>query len=198
MNPCVILSLFHLLLGPNSLQRHAFGLKFVETFGGRDFVMIDPKSKHTCSQVCCESLWWRGSFAKLGHTGRSPSLPENRAIYFSMVSLSQGSYRQDVSVHANKMAAQWDLQRNSSRPWQELKQLTGLNDIKVEQGHNNFIRIRWLIDQLCNPDERMELKKQVEEVELFHKTDFPNHLERLSEFPCSCSTCGFYNNGTYQ
>ncbi len=80
----------------------------------------------------------------------------------------------------------------------ELKQLTGLDDIKVERGRDNFIRIRRLIDQLCDPAERIELKKEVDEVELFHKTDFPNHLERVSEFACSCLTCGFYYNGTYR
>jgi hypothetical protein len=43
----------------------------------------------------------------------------------------------------------------------ELKQLTGLDEIKVEQGRNNFLRIRQLIDQLCDPDERIGLKQQV-------------------------------------
>jgi hypothetical protein len=81
----------------------------------------------------------------------------------------------------------------------EVKQLTGLDAIKVEQGRHNFIQIRQLVDQLCcNPGERIELKKRVGKVELFHKTDFPNHLKRVIEFACSCLTCGFYNNGIYQ
>jgi len=79
----------------------------------------------------------------------------------------------------------------------ELKSLSGLDDIKVVQGHENFIRIRSLIDKLAEPEESAKMKKQVDEVELFHKTDFQNHLEREGDHACCCLTCGFYDQSKF-
>jgi hypothetical protein len=77
MNPQVILSLFHLLSNPNSLQRHAFAKKFVETFEGCDFVMMDRietnKKASTLAAKFAVSLLDEGNALK------PTLLPENRA-----------------------------------------------------------------------------------------------------------------------
>jgi hypothetical protein len=74
----------------------------------------------------------------------------------------------------------------------ELKSLSGLDDIKVVQGCDNFIHILSLINKLAEPEESATIKK-VDDVELFYKTDFPNHLEREGEHTCCCLTCGFFD-----
>ncbi len=79
----------------------------------------------------------------------------------------------------------------------ELKSLSGLDDIKVVQGRENFIRIKSLIDKLAEPEESAAMKKQVDEVELFHKTDFQNHLEREGKHACCCLTCGFFDHSKF-
>lgn len=204
MNPRVILGLFHLLSDPNSLQRHAFGQKFVETFGGRDFVMMDRietnEKASTLAAKFVVSLFDEGDALANGDIPESHLRCQKIERYTFRRCLCQRDHTEKKCQFTQKngcsMRFATDLIKTLTGG--ELKQLTGLDDIKVERGRDNFIRIRRLIDQLCDPAERIELKKQVDEVELFHKTDFPNHLERVSEFACSCLTCGFYNNGTYQ
>ena len=76
MNPQVILGLFHLLSDPNSLQRHAFGQKFVETFGGRDFVMMDQietnEKASTLAAKFVVSLFDEGDALANGEIPESP------------------------------------------------------------------------------------------------------------------------------
>jgi hypothetical protein len=79
----------------------------------------------------------------------------------------------------------------------ELKSLSGLDDIKVVQGRKNFIRIRSLIDKLAAPEESTTMRKQVDDVELFYKTDFQNHLEWEGEHACCCLTCGFFDKSEF-
>lgn len=37
------------------------------------------------------------------------------------------------------------------------------------------------------------MKKRVDDVEIFHKTDFDKHLKRQSQYACACLTCGFHH-----
>jgi hypothetical protein len=39
------------------------------------------------------------------------------------------------------------------------------------------------------------MKKRVDAMELFHKSDFDKHLERHSEYTCACLSCGFWDKG---
>jgi hypothetical protein len=75
----------------------------------------------------------------------------------------------------------------------ELKSHSGLDNIKVVEGRNNFICIQSLIENLAEPEESAAMKKQVDEVILFHKTDFQNHLEREGKYACCCLTSGFFD-----
>ena len=77
----------------------------------------------------------------------------------------------------------------------DIKKLSGLDDIKVEQGRENFKNIWTYIDELFGPEESYALKKRIDDVENFHKTDFEHHLERLLDYSCACMTRGFHDKG---
>jgi hypothetical protein len=205
MDPKVLLGLFRLLSDPNSLQRHAFGQKFVEIFGGKDFVVIDRiESNERASKLAAKLVVSLLDESEILTNG---DLPES---HLRCQTLERDSFRRCLSErnHPGKKcrftpkdgcSMTKATQLIKMLTGGELKQLTGLDDIKVERGRDNFIRIRKLIDQLVDhPNERIDLTKQIDDAELFHKTDFQNHLERVGEFACSCLTCGFYNDGTYQ
>jgi hypothetical protein len=204
MSPRVLVALFRLLSDPNSLQRHAFGQKFVETFGGRDFVTMDRiETNEKASKLAAKLVV---SLLDESEVLTNGDLPES---HLRCQTLERDSFRRCLCdrVHIGKKcrftpkdgcsmtkATQFIKMLTGG----ELKQLTGLDDIKVERGRDNFIRIRKLIEQLvCEANQRINLTKEIDEAELFHKTDFSNHLERAGEFACSCLTCGFYNNGKY-
>jgi hypothetical protein len=55
--------------------------------------------------------------------------------------------------------------------------------------------LRKLIEMLVSPDREDAMKKQVDAVELFPKSDFDKHLERHSEYACACLSCGFFDKG---
>jgi hypothetical protein len=77
----------------------------------------------------------------------------------------------------------------------DIKKLSGLDDVKTEKGRENFIQLRKLIEKLVSPDREDAMKKRVDAVELFHKSDFDKHLERHSEYACACLSCGFFDKG---
>jgi hypothetical protein len=77
----------------------------------------------------------------------------------------------------------------------DIKKLSGLDDIKVEQGRENFISLRRIIDSLFTVEEAHCMKKRVDDTENFYKTDFEKHLEATSEYSCACLTCGFFDTG---
>jgi hypothetical protein len=59
----------------------------------------------------------------------------------------------------------------------DIKKLSGLDDVKTEKGRENFIQLRKLIEKLVSPDREDAMKKRVDAVELFHKTGFNKHLK---------------------
>jgi hypothetical protein len=83
---------------------------------------------------------------------------------------------------------------------EDVKKLSGLDDVKVEQGRENFAAMREYVDKLFgvhDPEEVMALKKRVTTVEDFHWTDVDMHLSPQSEYSCSCLTCGFFDRGKF-
>jgi hypothetical protein len=73
----------------------------------------------------------------------------------------------------------------------EIKSLPGLDDTKVLQGRDNFIRMRELAKSLCTVEEANELKQKVDASETYHQCYFTSHLQRSGGLSCNCLTCGF-------
>lgn len=94
-----------------------------------------------------------------------------------------------------------------------VKSLAGLDDIDVYKGGENFEKMRALIDifaavgEMKSPDEEemvLRIKKAIDDTELFHKTDFPRHLnlhfaEDIAFLPkCTCLKCGMRHQSERQ
>ena len=79
----------------------------------------------------------------------------------------------------------------------DIKSLSGLDDVKVEKGRDNFIRLRTLAKKLI-PDvvQRRKRIKQIDDLEQYYQSDFATHLERNGSHSCNCLTCGFCDPGT--
>ena len=81
----------------------------------------------------------------------------------------------------------------------EIKSLSGLDNIDVIKGHDNFENMRLMVDNLVGimgsgkaAKRGEELKKQIDEVEIFHKVDFSRHLG-IGASICTCLHCGFHD-----
>jgi hypothetical protein len=199
-----IMAFLHLLGDPNSLQRLAFGQKCVEVLGGRSFVTLDRVETNmpirTIAARFVVSLFDEATAVLEGEM----SIPES---HLRCQKIERDSFRRCLSCrnHTGKCAftskdgCSMTTARKvvSSLTGGELKSLSGLDDIKVVQGRENFIRIKSLIDKLAEPEESAAMKKQVDEVELFHKTDFQNHLEGEGKHACCCLTCGFFDHSKF-
>jgi hypothetical protein len=59
----------------------------------------------------------------------------------------------------------------------DIKKLSGLDNIKVEQGQDHFISLWQIVDSLFTVEEVHCMKKRVDNIENFYKTDFQKHLE---------------------
>ena len=80
----------------------------------------------------------------------------------------------------------------------EVKKLTGLDDVKVFKGRDNFQKQRKLVEKFFEiGSEKDQILKDIDEVEMFYVTDFIPHLHRESEFKCNCLTCGFRDMSKY-
>jgi hypothetical protein len=77
----------------------------------------------------------------------------------------------------------------------DIKSLSGLDDVKVLKGRDNFARLRDIAKQVLEPDEAKPFIKQCDDVELFYQTDYVPHLQRDGTHKCNCLTCGFNDKG---
>jgi hypothetical protein len=203
LSTSTILAFLHLLGDPNSLQRLAFGQKCVEVLGGRSFVTIDRVETsipiRTIAARFVVSLFDEASAVLEGE-----SIPES---HLRCQKIERDSFRRCLSCRNHTGNCRFTSKDGCSMTTArkvvsilsggELKSLSGLDDIKVVQGRENFIRMRSLIDKLAEPEESATMKKQVDDVELFYKTDFQNHLEREGEHACCCLTCGFFDKSKF-
>jgi hypothetical protein len=77
----------------------------------------------------------------------------------------------------------------------DIKSLSGLDDVKVLKGRDNFARLREIAKQVLEPDEVKPFIKQCDDVELYYQTDYVPHLQRDGTHKCNCLTCGFNDKG---
>jgi len=74
--------------------------------------------------------------------------------------------------------------------------------MRFEGSLDNFIRMRELTEKLYfaldneTQVEKAKILTDIDEVELFHSTDFCPHLDRNSTHKCNCLTCGFEQDGS--
>jgi hypothetical protein len=199
-------ALMHSLESGGKLQRNAFGTKLIEILGGHGNVTIEniersQKVSRLAASFVIE-LFDEASEIEKGNL----VVPADRCI-----KLERDSYRRCLHVSGHGGNCMFTPKGSISMTkaseliklltGEDVKKLSGLDDVKVEQGRENFAAMREYIDQLFgvdDPEEAMALQKRVTAVEDFHRTDFDMHLSPQSEYSCSCLTCGFFDNGKFR
>ena len=76
---------------------------------------------------------------------------------------------------------------------EDLKALSGLDDIKVAKGAQSFKRKRDITDLCFSGASKDQMKQRIDDHELFCQTGFVPHLQEVSENSCNCLTCRFCN-----
>jgi hypothetical protein len=113
-----------------------------------------------------------------------------------------------------RFTADGSLRRTTVIAWvktltgDDIKKLSGLDDIRVLKGRDNFIRARWAVDELCRPErlgitdeeeigalqeKAVALKRRIDETETFYMTGWNGHVESHAKFACCCLDRGFYD-----
>ena len=201
----VLLKLLHFLDSPGNLQKYAFGTQVLQLLDGSQSVTaacvhrhqkletlsikfiralsdemagiaseVLPESNDRCQQL--EERTLRRCIKHRGHGGKCAY--SHKAV--SPISLTT----------AKKLI--------SALTAGEVKNLTGLDDIKVFKGRENFKKQRQLVEKFFEVGpEKYQMLKDIDEVEMFYVTDFIPHLQRESEFKCNCLTCGFKDASEY-
>ena len=193
----ILLKLLNFLEDPGNLQKFAFGTMAREILGGTDYVELDKVERMQKLQTLatkfilglnsemenmesllpheerCEHVN-RNTFCrcrkKRNHTGKCKWTPKGSICETTAKNLIE-------SMTGNDMIA-----------------LCGLDDTKVEKGRDNFIALRDMADDICNTSEEAKvIKDGIDEVEIFHQSNFMQHLQQNGTHECNCLTCGFYN-----
>ncbi len=197
-----ITALLHCLETGGKLQRNAFGTKICKILGGQEHVTIENiERSQKVSRIAAEFV-----LELLDETimeANGDIIVPSHGVHCKKVERS--SFRRCLCERGHEGKCKFTPPRSMSMTkatelvklltGADIKKLSGLDDIKVEQGRENFKNIRTYIDELFGPEESHALKKRVDDVENFHKTDFEHHLERQSEYSCACMTCGFHDKG---
>jgi hypothetical protein len=199
----LITALLHSLESGGKLQRNAFGTKVIEIVGGLEHVTTENiERSQKVSEIAAQFLCELFNEAEAVANG-TLVIPENRC------KRSERDSRRQCLCEAGhdracKFTAPGSMSMTRAKDFVKLltgpdiKKLSGLDDIKVEKGRENFQSIRKYIDVLYAPDEAHAMKKRVDAVENFHKTDFDKHLSREAEYACACLTCGFHDRGKFK
>lgn len=82
----------------------------------------------------------------------------------------------------------------------EIRSLAGLDNISTIKGHENFLNMKAMVDNLTGiiggdetKEKGDELKKEIDWIVEWHKVDFIPHLGK-GESKCMCMKCGFYDD----
>lgn len=74
--------------------------------------------------------------------------------------------------------------------------LSGLDDVKVLKGTDNWKRLHRINDQITACIERHQnISKRIQEQQLYYQTDYVPHLKPKGDMQCNCLSCGFFDKG---
>jgi hypothetical protein len=129
-----------------------------------------PESDKRCQHI--EDATFRRCMCERGHDGKHTFTPPGSISLTTAMELIQ------------------------SMTFSEIKRLTGLDDIKVSKGRENFERMRELAKIYCpSVDTYQSMATRIDDHELFCQTDLTLHFKSVAEHSCNCLTCGFFSDG---
>jgi hypothetical protein len=217
INKDLLLKLLHHLDDPGNLQRLAVGRQLVEIMSGQKCVELDNVTRNkTCATLAAEFIVKLGEeMDTLVMAEDGTPLPESAD---RCQCLEKGTGRRCMKVCGHdKRPEKGSGEEDETDPkhyrhkytppgsisfttameligtltGEDLKALSGLDDIKVAKGMENFKREREISALYFSGARKDQMKQRIDNDELFYQTDFVPHLKKVSENNCNCLTCGF-------
>jgi hypothetical protein len=203
----VLVKMLQYLDLPGNLQKYAVGRKIVALFHQTSYAELDnvarmKKVTRLAAEFICSLS------AELDNIGLSQSdpavaaLPESdkRCQHFEDATLrrcmcERGHEGKHRLTPPGSISLTTAMELIQSMTFSEIKRLTGLDDIKVSKGRENFELMRQLAKIYCPAEQYQSMVKRIDDHELFCQTDLTLHYKSVGGHRCNCLTCGFFSEG---
>jgi hypothetical protein len=197
----ILRKLVSFLNSPGNLQQYAFGTQVREILGGTESVQLDNVSrlKNLDKLVGDFIVSVIGEMdAMLTHDLPEP---ENRCTCLERHSMRQCMEERKHSgkckfTPKGSVSASTIRDLIASFTAGDIKSLSGLDDVRVLKGRDNFKSLREIAKKACKHEDVDAMLKKIDACEIFYQTDYVPHLEKVGSHRCNCLTCGFNDSGT--
>jgi hypothetical protein len=197
----VLRKLVSFLNSPGNLQQYVFGTQVREILGGTDSVHLGnvsrlknldklvgdfiksvigemdamlahnlPKTENCC--ICLDRHSMQRCMKERKHSGKCNFTPKGSVSASTIQDLIQSFTAGDI------------------------KSLSGLDDVRVLKGRDNFKSLRVIAKKVCKYEDADATVKKIDDCEIFYQTDYVPHLAKVGSHSCNCLTCGFNDSGT--
>ena len=185
----ILLKLLRFLEDPGNLQKFAFGTMAREILGGTDFVQLDRVDMMQKLQTLATKFIMglisemENMESQLPHEERCEEVNRNT---FCRCRKKRGHAGNCKWTPKGSICETTAKNLIASLTGNEMKALCGLDDTKVEKGRDNFIALRDMADTICNTSEEAKvIKDSIDEVEIFHQSNFMQHLQKHGTHECN-------------
>jgi hypothetical protein len=197
----VLRKLVSFLNSPGNLQQYAFGTQVREILGGTDSVHLDNVSRlKNLDKLVGDFIISVISEMDAMLTHDLPDT-ENRCICLERHSMRRCMKERKHSGKCNftpkgSVSASTIRDLIESFTAGDIKSLSGLDDVRVLKGRDNFKSLRVIAKKVCKYEDVDVTVKKIDNIEIFYQTDYVPHLARVESHRCNCLTCGFNDRGT--
>jgi hypothetical protein len=198
-------NLLNFLNDPGNLQRSAFGTQLRVLLDGRETCELDNVSRlKKLDKLLCDFITYILSEIEVLTSKDGKEIPEDNHRCNKLDQKAKFLRCMKGRKHegACEFTATASISPSTVRTLVDsltagdIKSLSGLDDVKVLKGRDNFIRLRNFAKQVCeHGEETKRIIERIDDCELFHQTDFVPHLQRVGTHKCNCLTCGFNDKG---
>jgi hypothetical protein len=203
VNKDILVKMLRFLDLPGNLQKYAFGRKIVSLFNRSSFAELDnvarmKKLKRLAAEFVCALSAELDSINLSAEPGVG-TIPESDkrcqhledATFRRCMCPRDGHAKNHNFTPKGSICLTTAMELINSLTFTEVKRLTGLDDVKVSKGRENFEQMRQLAKIYCRADQYRSMEKRIDEHELFCQTDLMIHYRQVGDYCCNCLTCGF-------
>jgi hypothetical protein len=205
----VLVKMLQYLDLPGNLQKYAVGRKIVALFHQTSYAELDNVARmKKLTRLAAEfisSLSAELDNISLSHQTNPEAvtaLPESdkRCQHFEDATLrrcmcERGHGGKHTFTPPGSISLTTAMELIQSMTFSEIKRLTGLDDVKVSKGRENFEQMRQLAKIYCPAEQYPSMAKRIDDHELFCQTDLTLHFKSVGGHRCNCLTCGFFSEG---
>jgi hypothetical protein len=203
----LLYKLLEFLKNPGNLQRSAFGTQIRVLLDGRETCEMDNVSRlKKLDKLLCDFITYILSEVEVLTAKDGKEIPndEHRCTKLDpkakFLRCMKGRKHEGKCEFTATSSICPETVRTlvASLTAGDIKSLSGLDDVKVVKGRDNFIALREFAKKVCDDgEETKRIIERIDECELYHQTDFVPHLNRIGTHNCNCLTCGFNNTGEF-